>query len=162
MKPTNRKQYEKKVGISGNAQAAYELAKSIFMQNGFLVKSLDAKSAEVTSRIGLLQKNQNPIHGVSRGELSYRDNHLSLSAELGGLKRLQRFLVWFPVGLMAVLCLIFVLLFRNWQVVWIAGLNLLPWLIISPLVNRYWFHPRTVRALDTLLENAARNVDVRN
>jgi hypothetical protein len=95
---------------------------------------------------------------------------LELEAELGGVRRMARFLRIFPLALGLGLAAFFVVLFgfilppavRNargnpppmWLIACIPLLAVSPWPFVAPALIRMLTR-RTVRALDTLLSNVA-------
>jgi hypothetical protein len=108
---------------------------------------------------------QSPLVGASRIRVLADAHSLSLDAELGGVRRMVRFVWLFPpalcIGLFVALVSIFAVIFPPERLPMITGLvgaicgaNLLFWLAAAPLMAMV-IRNRSRRALDILVENAA-------
>lgn len=137
--------------FSGNVSAALEVARSVFISNGFKV-DMPNNTELVATGSGMTSSRQNPLLGVTSVKVTIGPASINLSATLGGVRWMRNFLFLFPLGLGVFLIILFALL----SLPWIAFLSVLfaimPWLILAPLFTG-WIRRRTLRALDTLLYN---------
>ena len=111
---------------------------------------------------GMNSTRENPLTGASRVRIVHRNGQLQLGAELGGVRKMCRFVAFFPMGLGLALAAFFAVLFgmilRQGPSPWLPAVIPLfavaPWPLIAPALSRH-ITRRTVRALDTLLSNMA-------
>ena len=79
---------------------------------------------------------------------------------MGGVARMSRFVMLFPIGLVLLLCAVFAVIFGsrfgpgNWifGVAAVTGGNALLWMLLGPWMARK-FRARTCSGLDALLAN---------
>lgn len=157
-----------------NFNEAIDFAIGILTNNGFAITQRGVSSVSLSGP-GMNSTRQNPIVGVSKITLTQRGGNITAEAELGGVDRMQRFLMWFPMllglGLAALFGIGGGLLFGQqfgagfgvpWAPGWqwllvatgIAMLPVSPWLVLSPLMSRM-IRKRTQHAVETLVRNAA-------
>jgi len=142
------------VTLAGDPARAFDLAATVLASNGFRLEKRDDRTLAAVGR-GMQSTKQNPLTGAGRVTLTRVGSELRLEADLGGVRRLVRFLVALPVGL-AVAFLV------GWALSggargplpWQPALALAPWLVISPLMV-FWIRRRTIAALDDLLASLA-------
>ncbi|MDP8242550.1 MAG: hypothetical protein P9L94_00605 [Candidatus Hinthialibacter antarcticus] len=147
--------YKSKVHIKGDPSKAWQTLQQTFINNNFSIKPHGASGFELTGP-GLNSTKQNPLLGISKGACRLQGSTIELSAELGGAQFMQRFVLFFPIGLGLILALVFSLTMGGWTAVATPLLAVAPWLVLSPLLSR-WIHNRTERAVETALQNVAKN-----
>jgi len=145
-------EYKTSVPFAGSADAAIDIARSQFIVHGFKVNQSGPAEITVTGP-GMQSTNQNPILGVTQAKISITSGHISVCAELGGVKFMQRFIYIFPPALCAFLG--FTMAFfpntpKHSPLIVIAVAA--PWLVISPLMAKM-IKTRTTKAVDTLVHN---------
>jgi hypothetical protein len=165
--------YQTAAEFGGDPRAVLDSAIATLTHNGFAITQRDAASASLTGP-GLTSTKQNAILGASHVLLNVRGNRLEAQAELGGVDRMQRFLMRFPF-LLALAIGLFLgvgggLFFgaqtgagfgAPWAPGWswllvtlgISMLAVSPWFVLSPLMSRA-MRNRTQTALETLVRNA--------
>ena len=148
--------YSGKVSIQGDGRKFLEKAQSIFMHEGYTVSPISGHRFEASGGHPL-RKNQSPIHGVSRAVFMVSPGTLTVEAELGGVRKLRNFLLIFLPGLGLLLGVVFfaVGMFADqpsYMPFVVAFAPLAPWVVLLPVLV-YVFRRRTIRALDTLLQN---------
>lgn len=140
---------------------------------GFRIVSCDERNAELQGP-GLNSTKQNPLLGATSIQLRCSERTIYLTAKLGGVATMQRFLTWFPLILGLSLGTIFAIAggfgFGRaagipFGVPWAQGFRWIvaayamalmpvaPWLFLSPMLIRV-IRKRTKVALETLLQNA--------
>lgn len=126
---------------------------------GFRVERTGAESVDLFGP-PMQRTRQSALVGASRIRLAHRGGQLALEAELGGVRRITRFVLVFPIALCLFLGLVFsVINIATGQVgAWLPagvaiGVNIVVWLVIGPIVVRH-LRKKTLAALDTLLVNA--------
>ncbi len=99
---------------------------------------------------------QPPLRGATQIKIETRNSRLALHAELGGVRFMRNFLIFFPPGLAIMLGGTFGLLTLGDSVskgiVFAPLLIALPWLFISPGMIRM-IRNKTMNALDELLKD---------
>lgn len=103
---------------------------------------------------------QNALLGATDIRIVAGRDELAVEAELGGVARMSRFVMIFPIGLTlflsGVLSAVFAVRFGpgNWMaaVAAFVGANAVIWLILGPIMARS-MQARTNHALDALLAN---------
>ena len=151
--------YSISVPFTGSAKRALAVAQSTLLASNFVVVSASETSLQVKGR-GMTSTRGNPLKGLTEGTFIVRNSAIEVSAVLGGVQWLKKFLRIMPLS-MAVLFLIifgalaiFVPVFRNWWVFLIPIAALSPWLILAPVVGRS-IEGRTREALVDLVANMA-------
>lgn len=160
--------------LSQSPEQATEQAKLILTSNGF---RLDQRTTEqlVFSGPGLRSTRQNPLLGAKKVWIRTAEGHLAIEAELSAMRRLQRFIYWFPwtlgISLGLVLGIVQGIAFGSqsgagfgvptakgwmWMAFALIGgiIPATPWLILSPIMARA-IEKRTKEAIDTLCVNSA-------
>lgn len=145
----------------GNIDKSLDLAVAALSALGFRLDSRTSDSAKLSGP-GMNSSKQSPLVGASRLDIRAERGQLALSAELGGVERLSRFVRYFPLsltlGLGIVLLAVFGLTmghrapFAMWAgpVIGVTLLNGALWTILGPWMARK-IHERTCQGLETLL-----------
>lgn len=143
------------VPFTGSTERAFDLALTTLTGHGF---GIDEESADVLtfSGPGLMSTRQSPLLGATWLRLARVGSNLQLEADLGGVRRMRKFLVLFPPGLALFLLAVFQLIPGfNMQVAVIAAVaSISPWIVLTPLFS-VMIQKRTVRSLEVLLQNLA-------
>jgi hypothetical protein len=143
--------YKSSIPFTGDAGVALDVAKSVFINNGYTVEF--PSDTEIVARgPGMTNTRQNPLLGVTQVRISVESFSIYLSSDLGGVRQMGRFILFFPLLLALLLMGIFAILKMPSSSLLIAGVSISPWVIIGPLLSR-WIQNRTVAAVDTLLNN---------
>jgi hypothetical protein len=147
-------EYNTSVPYAGPIHIPMETARSHFIANGFRIDQL-SETELIAIGQGMYSTKQNPIAGASRTRIIVGPDSISIIAELGGVKMMQRFLYIFPPALAGCLALIFAFIpsFPRHAPL-LAFLPVVPWIVLSPLMAG-WVKNRTIKALDTLAHNMA-------
>jgi hypothetical protein len=153
--------YTQTISFDGNTAKAFDLAAAALTSIGFRLTSRDGSSLEMIGP-GMTSTRQSTLLGASRIQVIRGGHELSVEAELGGVKRMTRFVTLFPIGLSLFLGVLFFVVFsfvfdhRAWlvPVVAVTGANALLWLFLAPVLARH-VHTRTCRGIDALLSNMA-------
>ena len=148
------------VSFSGEPSRAFDTALRTLLPLGFLVVS-EGSSQLIVTGPGFNSTRQNALLGISRAEFTAERSSLKVLAELGGVDRMQRFLIILLVGLGLFDSLVFLGLWyfldqlraHTWFLA-IPALTLVPWVVIGPILAR-WIGNRTREALNRLLQNMA-------
>ncbi len=151
--------YTTSLPFGGSNEAALRLAESALTGVGFQITRRTARSVEMAGP-GMNNNRQSPLVGASQIHLECKPGELTLEANLGGVKRMTRFVTLFPIGLVlclgVVLSVVFGFLFGpgTWitAVAGAGGANAAVWLLLGPLIAR-GIRGRTIKALDSLLAN---------
>lgn len=147
--------------LGGDERGAIDLALSALTSLGFRVTDRASGYLELQGP-GMNSTSQSPLVGASRIDLRAGGGELSLRAELGGVRKMARFVVWFPLGLCALVAAALGAVFWSFGderaalpgIALAVGANVVLWLVLGPWMAR-WIHRRTARSLDALLRNAA-------
>ena len=147
-------EYDKTEIFSGNASVVLSSLRDAFLQQGFELLAHDEHSFQVRGG-GMTSTKQSPLLGVSKAEVVVAASDVTLRAELGGVRRMQYFVMLFPPALVLGLCVMFYFTLPNWQLFVrnSAPAMVLQWLVIGVFMA-WWIRRRTVRALDVTLKNA--------
>ncbi|MCI0378566.1 MAG: hypothetical protein L0215_13235 [Gemmataceae bacterium] len=145
--------------FDGNAAKAFDLATAALTSLGFRTVARSNVMLEVEGP-GMMSSRQSALLGASRIKITHGNRRLDLEAELGGVRRLARFVTWFPLGLSLVLAVILSVVFSmtlnesTWMlpVAAVTCGNAAIWLVAGPLLVRV-IHRHTCRDIDTLLQN---------
>ncbi len=153
---------ERTVRFEGDAQRVLEAAHEAFLRQGFVLESVGSNGFQAVGP-GMNSTRQHPLVGVSNARVTVSAGDITIRAELGGIRRMQYFVMFFPAGLVLVLCLIFhVMLPRGDLFVHSSGPSMmLTWMVIG-LGMGLWIQWRTTRAIEALLANAAATSERRN
>ncbi len=152
--------YEDFVPYTGEGERAFNVALQTLLPLGFLVESQGSSHLIVTNQHYNSTK-QSALLGISRAEFSLGHSALTVKAELGGVERMQKFLLFILLGLGSFDVLLFTGLWyfipelhgHIWFV-FIPLLALIPWAFIAPHMTK-WIRQRTLDALRTLLASMA-------
>ena len=150
-------EYSKTVPFTGRGAKALDVARTVFMGQGFQIVANNDYELRVTGP-GINSTKENPLKGVSEASIIVRSSTIEIKAMLGGVQKMKNFLRLLPLGL----ALFFLILFGAlaWSLpelrqAWIFLIPLLalsPWLFLAPLMTRM-IEKRTKQAVDTLLNN---------
>jgi hypothetical protein len=147
-------QFSRAIRFEGNVPKAFETATSVLIANDFRLISKTAHELEFAGP-GTMNKRQPPIAGISRIRIQGGRGELGIDAELGGVRRLGYFLVFFPLAMACFFLVLFGFLFSEQGLPMILLFScgpLLPWLVLSPLLIRL-SKARVKQALENLLAN---------
>ena len=101
--------HEASIKFDGDLKSAMAMAKNIFATNGFKLNENDQAALSLIGP-GMNSTKQNPIRGISRGELKFTESTLEFSGELGGVEFMKKFLIFFPLALGIGITIVFVIL----------------------------------------------------
>jgi len=145
------KRYECSTPFRGDPDAAFTLAKTALLAQGFEI--LPGSSAELRATgPGMRSTRQPALLGVSEFRFQIAASALVVSATLGGVSSLKAFVCFFPIALILSLVVLFAALGHgtSYLGLWLAA----PWLVISPLMA-VLIERRTTRAVDRLARSMA-------
>jgi hypothetical protein len=150
-------EYSKTVPFTGHGARALDVARAVFVGQGFQVVTSSGYELRVTGP-GIISTRENPLKGVSEASIIMRPDSIEIKAILGGVKRMKNFLYLFPLGMALFFLIVFGVL--AWSLPglrhpWIflgPALALSPWVFLAPLMTRS-IEKRTKHAVDTLLSN---------
>jgi hypothetical protein len=153
--------YSAEIAFEGDTAKALDLGAAALTSIGFRMIARDGSSLEMVGP-SMTSTRQSALVGASRIWIIRGVDQLSIEAELGGVRRMSRFVTFFPVSLSVILCVVFYVVFslvfdnRAWEipVLVVTGANVVLWLFLAPVLARY-VQARTCRGIDTLLENMA-------
>jgi hypothetical protein len=148
--------HQASVPFGGDPAKALETARSVLATNGFKVNP-QGENGITAEGPGMKSTRQNPLLGMTRAQITVRQSSIDLEAELGGVRFMQQFIIFFPPGLILFLALIFALLPMEGEApsrMWLF--MILPWIVIGPLIAKT-MKRSTVKAIDTLLHNMSRS-----
>ena len=152
--------YQRTVDVRQNPAKALDVVRMTLAQQGFRLQEVDRTTFEAVGP-GMNNNHVSPLRGVSRARVGVNGGELTIQAELGAVRNLQRFIRYFPTTLCLFLFGVFYVLAhfgafprQGLKVAAIVcGANAALWipigLIWAPAMSR-----GTLRALDTLMENA--------
>lgn len=143
--------YQRTISIASDSHKAFEFVQSIFVQNNFSLKKIGSDEVELTGP-GMNSTHENPLTGIAKAHIKLLGRKIKLEAELGGVRKMQWFLIVFPFCLGLFLFSFFYLQQHSIQPALPALYAVSPWIVIGPLMGR-WIKNRTLKALDVLLEN---------
>lgn len=146
--------YERRNNIEGNPAKALETARDMFVQQGFKLTSMSPTSFEVTGP-GMSSTRQNALRGVSKAYVNLSGRELYVEAELGGARKMQRFVLFFPPTLILSIMLLFLAMVPGSKTIPLAACipQLVLWIPIS-LIWAPYIRKKTEKAVDTVMENA--------
>jgi len=145
------KVYEYSASFRGNTDAAFTLAKTALLSQGFEI--LPGSSAELRAEgPGMRSTHQGALLGVSEFRFQIAASRLTVSATLGGVATMKAFVTFFPTGLILSLVVLLAVLGHgiSYLGLWLAA----PWLAIAPLMAAL-IERRTTRAVDRLARGMA-------
>jgi hypothetical protein len=153
--------YSNTANFEGETGRALDFAAASLGAIGFRTLVRDDSSLEMVGP-GMNSTRQSSLVGASRLIVACDAHELSISADLGGVRFMKRFITFFPIGLLLTLGVVFFVVFsivfdhRGWVdvVLWSLAPNAILWAILSPLLGRK-VESRTRRALDALLNEIA-------
>lgn len=148
---------------AGRPGPALDTARQSFLPLGFAITEQAERRLALTGR-GMMSSNQSPLCGATTVRFEVRDHAIRCEAELGGVRSMTRFLLWFPLLLDLVLVAVFVGVWVGtdawrqsmplWALVLLCVGPVAPWPVLGPLMAR-WIRRRTEQALTTALRNMA-------
>jgi hypothetical protein len=133
--------YSSSVYIGSQERVDFSPVESTLLPNGFKVEYISENTIKFKGPL-MQSTKEAPIRGATHISFKVERGQLQLNAKLGGVLFMSLFVCLFPPVL----------------VFFIGGPNVnylnavWPWLIIGPIAA-YWLRYRTVKALNTLLEN---------
>lgn len=143
----------------GDVDKALTFAVTALTPMGFRVERKSTDSVELTAP-RLQRTRQSALVGASRLRVLHRSGELIVEAELGGVRRLARFVLVFPLVLCVFLGVVFTVInlatdqVGAWLPAGVAiGVNVIVWLVIGPLLARH-LKRKTLASLEALLVNA--------
>jgi hypothetical protein len=147
--------HEASVTYNGDSRRVMQLAAESLTAAGMRIDSKTDSTLEFSGP-GLNSTNENPLLGISRARLSATGSTISIRADLGAVQRLFRILLYMIVALDVVACVVLFLVLRGKMatplVLTIAIAPVAPWIVLLPLMSG-WMKRRTMRAIETLLNN---------
>jgi len=146
--------FESSCPLEGEGSRVLDLALHVLVSNGFKLVRQDGDTIEFEGD-GMHSTKQSPVLGASRIRIAVDGRQARLSAMFGGVRRMQRMMIFLPLGLGIFLTVLFLALFHEMGIGLVLLISLAPvapWLVLTPLLNR-WIRRRTEAALDTLLSN---------
>jgi hypothetical protein len=147
-------QYNKTIQFAGDVDAAMTMAKTIFGLNGFNLNQTGLGRLCLTGP-GMTSTKQNPILGLSRGELTFTGEALELTGELGGVAFMKKFLYLFPPALVVVMMVIFMFTNPDQPVGFTPLWSVVPWIVLSPVLSKY-IQKKTEDAIATTLDSISK------
>ena len=145
------KLYEYSAPFRGDPDAAFSLAKTALLEQGFEI--LPGSSAELRAEgPGMRSTHQAALLGVSEFRFQIAASTLTVSATLGGVRTMKTFVTFFPPGLILSVVVLLAVFGHgiSYLGLWLAA----PWLVISPLMAAL-IKRRTTRAVDRLARSMA-------
>ena len=157
------KTHEASIPYSGDSQRAMDIALQSLLPLGFKIESQGSARLVVSNKTYNSTK-QNALMGISHAEFEAGHSTLSVKAQLGGVERMQNFLIFLLLGLGVFDAILLTGLWyfldalrpHTWFLVF-PLVSLLPWALILPRMTA-WISKRTLDALDVLLSNMAGNL----
>lgn len=152
--------YEDSVDYAGDPGRAIGTAKTVLFANNFILEE-ESSRVLVFRGPGMNNTRQNPVSGATVIELRAEEGSLAMTAHLGGVRFMKRFLLIFPIGLAAGLAGVFAIVFPmtnpdfDWRLLGIPFLAVSPWAVLGPLMAR-WVKKRTQTALHGFLVNLSK------
>ena len=139
--------HEYQVPFRGNASAAFDVARTTLLSQGFEIVS--ESDTEMCARgPGMHSNQQSPIVGVSDFRLEVGGGTVGAFATLGGVARMRAFVYLFPPGLALGLVALFAVLGAEFS--WTFVLWAAPWLVLSPWMASS-MKRKTVASIDSLV-----------
>lgn len=148
--------YETNVPFRGDTEKAMKLAADALTASNLKIESFGANQVRFSGG-RLCNNHENPLRGISTGEITIAAGNISFKGELGAVRKFIKFMVLFLAGMAVFLVLLFGVVLRNrvgTHAVYIAPAPFAPWIIILPIIMRK-VRGQTRRAIDTLLNNMA-------
>ena len=123
------KVHEYSTSFRGDAAAAFDLARSALLSQGFeILKETDSEFC--TEGPGMHSNHQSPLVGVSVFRLNVSATAITATATLGGIAKMAAFIYLFPPGL--VISLVVGMMLAGHDMSWGVLLAAAPWLFLSP------------------------------
>src|SRR4051794_35279769 len=93
-------EYSRTVPFTGRASKALEVARSTFLPQGFQLTANTDYELKVTGP-GINSTRENPLKGISEASIIIRPSMsaIEMVATLGGVRKMKRFLAFFPLGM---------------------------------------------------------------
>ena len=145
---------------SGNSRGAVNTALQTLLPLGFTVIE-QSEYTLIVAGSGYNSTRQNALLGISRGEFSFSRSTITIHAQLGGVERMSRFLLFLLLGIGVFDALVFTGLWfyinhlhaQPWFLA-VPAMILLPWVFIAPFITK-WVQRRCEDAIIGLLHNMA-------
>ncbi len=152
--------HEVSIPYSGDSQRAMDIALQTLLPLGFQIES-QGSAHLIVSNNSYNSTRQSGLKGISRAEFNAGHSTLSVRAELSGVERMQRFLLFILLGVgvfdALVLIGLWYFLEKLRAYAWFLAipiLSLLPWVFIAPRMT-VWIRRRTEESIQILLKNMA-------
>lgn len=148
--------YETNVPFRGDTDKAMKLAADAITASNLKIESFGGNQV----RFGggrLCNNHENPLRGISTGEITIAGGNISFKGELGAVQKFFKFMALFLAGMALVLVLLFGFVLRDrvgTHAAYIAPTPFAPWIVILPIIMRK-MRRQTQRAIDNLLNNMA-------
>jgi len=152
--------FQQSVSYSGNSQIAMNTLLQTLLPLGFQIIE-QSEWALIVEGPGYNSTRQNALLGMSRGEFSFSRSTISINADLGGVDRMSRFLLFLLIGIGLFDAVVFTGLWffidalraHQWFLA-IPTLAILPWVFIAPIMTK-WIRKHCEEAITNLLKNMA-------
>ncbi len=150
--------YERTENFDGEPAKAIEIARNTLLPHGFEIIRSDESYLEVVHKGFPWGNRPNPIKMISSANISVDNNEITLKAELGNIKKVLLFLIFFMIGMIAMFLVVFGITFVHQQgQPWsrIIKFSLLPFLPFPFVIlfSVVWFKTNALKTLDTLMKN---------
>jgi len=152
--------YEKTIPFTGNAAEALDIVKNTFIPNGYQITESTESSILLKGKNLLwLEKQNNPLIGISQIDIQISNSTISVKAELGNITKAIIAAAIFIIGMGLLMATIFSIIFvgkKEANALVAVFYSLSPWPVLVPLFF-FFFKYRTRKAIDILLNNATGN-----
>ena len=147
--------YETKVEFKGDPTRALDHAHAVF--GGLSFTNITIANGTLNAKgPGMQSTNQPPLRGATKIKIEARNSLMTLEAELGGVRFMRNFMLFFPPALTLFLGGTFALMSLGngieKQVLFLPLLIAAPWLFIGPSMTKT-LRNKTTNALDELLKD---------
>jgi len=150
--------YAKTVEFDGDKAEALKICTNTLLPHGFRITGSSDTSLEADGPAYMMVKGQDPMVGVSKISVAVRSREIEVTAELGGIDKVIKFMIVLIVGLAVFFVILFGIIFGVVQqqgfgkVLLLSLAPFIPWPVVIPLMAVF-FKARTCRALDALVHN---------
>jgi len=152
--------FQYSVSYSGNSQFVMNNILQTLLPLGFRIIE-QSEGTLIVEGPGYNSTRQNALSGMSRGIFSFSRSTISIDADLGGVDRMSRFLLFLLAGMGIFNTLVFTGLWlfidklhaHPWFLA-IPGMTLLLWIFIAPIMTK-WIRKRCEEAITNFLDNTA-------
>ena len=149
--------YHKIAVFEGDSQKAVEVARNLFIQHNFRIKSSGDTAIEADGPGTFWTKGQNPMVGISKINVSTSGGQISVEAEFGGVRKTQLYTAFFICGMAIFFLILFGFLFSSQQMpgrkLFVIILSTFaPWVVLLPLMTKF-MKSRSAKAIDAMINN---------